>query len=230
MEACTPTMRVGRARRTLDALPHVRACDVATCRETQRLIYWRYGCEAPTLQSQGLWHGQQSPMTTPEIRLLTPQDTDAYVEIRREMLVDSPLSFVTAPEEFEANIDEVVGRFHKSEHPIAGAFVDGRLRATAGLYRSPRLKCRHRANIWGVYVGPELRGKGIGRQVIQLVIDTARAWQGVRVISLSYRDGAAGAGTLYESLGFKPWGVEPEAMWVDGAGHDEIYMQLTLTE
>ena len=34
---------------------------------------------------------------------------------------------------------------------------------------------------------------------------------------------------LYESLGFKTFGHEPDAMFVDGKFHDELHMRLSFT-
>lgn len=162
-------------------------------------------------------------------RLLGAGDIEAYVAIRREMLEDAPWSFLSSPEEFTGDTDEILARM-SGERAIAGALVGGRLRGVACVSRQSRVKVRHRASITGVYVGPEVRGRGVGRRVMELAIETARAWEGVEIVGLSVSAGAIAARRLYESLGFVAWGVEADAIRIDGVSRDEIHMQLRMGE
>ena len=98
--------------------------------------------------------------------------------------------------------------------------------AVAGVYRSPRIKTQHKANIWGVYVAPEARGRGLGRAVVQGAIDLARTWPGVHVVCLSCSERAAAALALYRSMGFVQWGLEPDAVRIDDESAAEVHMQL----
>ncbi|MCA9292611.1 MAG: GNAT family N-acetyltransferase [Phycisphaerales bacterium] len=167
-------------------------------------------------------------MTQP--RPLTPDDAPRYVALRLRMVTESPWSFLGTPGD-DAGLDEAImaQRLAEPENKIFAVEGDaGELIAAAGIYRSPRIKTQHKANIWGVYVAPEARGRGLGRAVMQSAIDAARTWPGVCVISLSVTERAPAAKALYESLGFKTWGVEPNATGLDGQYIDEIWMQLVL--
>jgi len=92
--------------------------------------------------------------------------------------------------------------------------------------RSP--KFAHRASIWGVFVEPAHRGKGLGQAVIAAAIDLARTWPGVDYIDLGASGAAPEAQRLYERLGFAAWGREPEATEIGGRRYDEIHMSLRL--
>ena len=61
------------------------------------------------------------------------------------------------------------------------------------------LECR-RATILNVYVYPEFRRKGVGRQLVQTAIEWCRQEKFARVYLHASKDGRH----LYESLGFEP--------------------------
>lgn len=143
-----------------------------------------------------------------------------------------PHAFASSPGEGKGeHPDEVVKYLSDANNAIAVVNhpdAPGELAAGAGIMRVPNLKLRHRANIWGVYCVPELRGTGLGRAVMLCAIEQARAWNGVEVIGLSVSARSPGALALYESLGFVRWGLEPDAMRIDGESFDEIFLSLRL--
>lgn len=148
------------------------------------------------------------------------------------MLHDVPQAFAASPGEGKAERPEEVVSYLSDPNNVI-AIVDhpdapNELAAAAGIMRVPNLKLRHRANIWGVYCVPELRGTGLGRAVMNRVIEQARAWDGVEVVGLSVSARSPGALALYESLGFERWGIEPDAMRIDGESFDEVFLQLRL--
>ena len=59
-------------------------------------------------------------------------------------------------------------------------------------------------------------------------IEVARRWEGVDYLDLGVSENAPAAQALYESLGFRAWGREPESLEVDGRRYDEIFMSLRL--
>src|SRR5690606_25761571 len=118
---------------------------------------------------------------------LTPEDAPAYVALRREMLADSPWAFAASPEE-DVALDPafVAMQVQEPGQAIIGAFDGGvALQAVAGVYRQRHPKMAHRAHIWGVYVTPGARGRGLGRQVMSLALEVARSWPGVTSAGLS---------------------------------------------
>ena len=162
------------------------------------------------------------------IRPLTIEDAEAYAALRREMLTDSPWSFVSSVED-DPRIEPGGARemLSKPEHAVIGAFERGSLLGTAGVLREPRAKRRHIALVWGVYVTPRARRRGLARGVVSGAIETARGW-GVEGVWLSASENAPSAIRLYESLGFKTWGVEPDGVRTGGRSYAEVHMRLNL--
>jgi ribosomal protein S18 acetylase RimI-like enzyme len=72
------------------------------------------------------------------------------------------------------------------------------------------------------------RGQGLGRLLMQAVIEHARAAHGIRQLNLTAYAANQAAVALYESLGFVVYGREPAAICVDGMLHDDVHMSLRL--
>ncbi len=185
----------------------------------------------------------------PTIRALTTGDTDTFIALRKEALADTPWAFCASPED-DRTADQIRASLADPESAaIIGAFDTaephaesdsksnaapttksdaGRLVAVAGLHRLPRAKEHHRAMIWGVYVTPKSRGKGLGRAVVSGAIAAAREWLGITSINLSCSENSPDARALYESLGFKSWGIEPDALRIDHHPYAEVHMTLAV--
>ncbi len=82
--------------------------------------------------------------------------------------------------------------------------------------------------IWGVYTSPSVRQRGIARAVLAACIDHAHTWPGVARINLSASNRSVAANHLYQSLGFTQWGIEPDAIRIDGESADEYHYSLAL--
>lgn len=172
-------------------------------------------------------------MVQPAVRPLAVDEAEAYARLRSVMLVDTPHAFASSPGEAKGEKAEGIIEYLADPHQ-AIAVVDhpdtpGELSASAGIMRRKHQKLRHRADIWGVYCVPELRGRGFGRAVMIHAIELARAWEGIEVIGLSVSARSPSAIALYESLGFQHWGIEPDALRIDGESFDEIHLTLRLS-
>ena len=105
---------------------------------------------------------------------------------------------------------------------------DGRLLGMTGIYsRADRPKLSHTAMIWGVYVRKEARGQKLGDTLVCACLDWARQ-KGIRVVKLGVACDNVSARTCYQRCGFVEYGVEPDAILVDGRYHDESLMYLRL--
>lgn len=166
---------------------------------------------------------------TYQIRALTPEDARLYAPLRRTMLIESPLAFSAAPGSDPSSDEAVVReRLALPERAIIGGFHVTELVAAAGLVRDLRPKMAHLCTVWGVWVAPAHRRRGLGEAVMGGVIAMARSWPGVRALCLSAGAGQGAAVRLYQRLGFVPWGLEPGVLMHDGKYHDELHMQLRL--
>ncbi len=164
------------------------------------------------------------------VRLLTADDAPAYRQLRLEALRLSPTAFGSSYEDELARDPAVtLERISPTENSrVFGAFRADRLVGTVGLRRQTGRKDRHKAFVWGVYVTPAERGLGIARRLMSVVIEQARGLAGLARVNIAVNAANEPARSLYESLGFEAYGLEPDALRVDGASIEELWMTLAL--
>jgi GNAT superfamily N-acetyltransferase len=166
-----------------------------------------------------------------EIRPLEVTDWEAFKEIRLQAISDSPSAvWPTLDEEAGRTSDEVQARIKMSATQVVfGAFRGNKLEGIAGLRREALAQVAHKAILWGVFVKPDLRKQGIARQLFERILCHARK-EGVLQIQLCVNAENAKAKSLYQSLGFKAYGLESRAMRVGDRFYDEEHMVLRLDE
>ena len=164
-----------------------------------------------------------------DVRRLGVEDADSFMSVRREALNADPLAFsASIDDDFALDADFVRRSLgNEREQAVFGYFEAGRLRGIVGLVRGSKLKQRHGAVIWGMYVGAGARRRGAGRALLSAAIAQARAW-GVEQIQLSVTDAAPQAKRIYEAAGFTSWGHQPRALGWQGRFVDESHMLLDL--
>jgi ribosomal protein S18 acetylase RimI-like enzyme len=109
-----------------------------------------------------------------------------------------------------------------------GAFDGANLVGIATLGRESKAKLLHKAHIWGMYVVPGARSKGVGQRLLMQAIELARTVAEIRQVNVSVNAANAPALRLYESVGFRPFGREIGSLWIDGKSYDELHMVLPL--
>lgn len=160
-----------------------------------------------------------------------PENAAPYWHLRLEALEQAPLAFgMSAEEHRQTTLEDAARRLEDTAEGnfVLGAFHDGQLRGMVGFVRHQRLKMRHGGSIYGMYVAPELRGQGAGRQLMQELIGRARDRPGLDRLTLSVTTGQTAARQLYASLGFEVFGLERDALRVEGRSVDEEHMVLAL--
>jgi len=166
-----------------------------------------------------------------EVRLLTPDDAEAFWHLRLEALRNDPASFADSTEEHLATTVETARERLRKGDPacnfVIGAFEDGKLIGTAGFFRRPNNKERHKGHIWGVYVRPESRGKGIASALMKEIVRRAREINGIEQITL-VASAKLPAQRLYKALGFESYGVEPHSFKIGDQYIDDVLMVLWL--
>lgn len=165
-----------------------------------------------------------------EIRPLTREDAPAWRVLRLEALTHHPEAFGSSHEEFsQLSADEVAERIPLAggDDVLFGVFVGRDLCGCAGFVREKSLKGRHKGLMYGVYLRPLLRGRGVGEALVDLVI--AQAARHVEVLTCSVNPENRGARSLYLSRGFTVYGREPRALRTGGRDHDEELLALILS-
>lgn len=93
-----------------------------------------------------------------------------------------------------------------------------------GLRREARLTVHHKASLWGLYIAPQARRKGIGTQLVEALLQEAQAMPGLEMIRLVVPTGNSPAITLFQKQGFQVYAVEPQARFRNGAYHEEAFL------
>jgi RimJ/RimL family protein N-acetyltransferase len=171
-------------------------------------------------------------MTEPLIRILASRDAADFQALRLQGLQESPAAFSSSYEE-ECNLGlaDVGARLDAREHgAVFGAYIDARLVGLMGVRRERHRKLAHRALLWGVYVAPQGRQHGLGQALGAAALAFAREKLNARQVILGVGAANARARALYEKLGFKQFGYEPDYIFLDGEYHDEIHMIRFLVE
>lgn len=159
------------------------------------------------------------------IRRLNPKDAELYRAIRLEALQMTPEAFGSSYEEEKSYPLELYeGRFQEEYSATFGAFLEEQLCGVVTLVREQRNKLKHRANIYGVYVSSEKRGRGIAKKLMLEAIREAEDMGGVEQIHLSVVTSNEAAGKLYRSLGFEAYGVQKKALKINDSYYDEELM------
>ena len=172
-------------------------------------------------------------MSHPEVRVLGPDDAQAYQALRLRGLREHPDAFTSSAEQVADQAlawaqQRLVPDAPRPDDFFLGAFVDTALVGIVGLEGRYRPKERHNATLVGMYVPLERAGAGVGRVLVQALVARARAIPQLLQIDLTVTAGNRHAQALYEDAGFVVVGLSPRAIQVDGVYHDKVRMQLQL--
>jgi RimJ/RimL family protein N-acetyltransferase len=99
----------------------------------------------------------------------------------------------------------------------------GELIGMTALVRNDLAKTRHAGSIFGVYTRADWRGTGVADALLEACVSYA-GMLGLRLVRLGVVTSNTSAIRLYQRCGFQVYGVEPEALYVNGIYYDELLM------
>lgn len=164
-----------------------------------------------------------------EIIELNSLHAEAYQHLRLEGLKKHPENFgASYDEELHYTIDDYSERITAHQSNVFGAFNNEKLIGIVTLFKESKLKMKHKAFIFGMYVTEESRGLGAARKLMEAALNKARAQPEIEQVYLTVMSANHPAKKLYLSLGFEPYAKEPHALKIGTYYYDEEHMLLML--
>src|SRR5579864_1855978 len=192
---------------------------------------WWENAAAFGIMVSRVWRSMNPKESKAEIRVLDGNHAETWWRLRLERLEQEPEAFgQSAAEHCAMAVEEVARRLNAAsvENYVLGALIGSELAGTVGFVREKGEKGRHKGTVWGMFVVPAHRGKGVGRELMSELLRRARALPDLEMLMLRVSETQSAATALYESLGFKAFGREPGALKVSGRSIDELHMALRL--
>jgi ribosomal protein S18 acetylase RimI-like enzyme len=171
----------------------------------------------------------------PEIELRWPTEaashlrTEIHTVVHDVVAAGGAIGYHEPPtrERISLWLDGVLKQVRDNDAAFTTATVDGTVRAIGLWRRGSTAVFQHRAEIQQIMAHPSARGLGLGKRVVQGLIDHARE-AGLEILTLGVRGNNHGAIELYESLGFQECGRMPNAIAVGDERWDDVWMYLPL--
>jgi ribosomal protein S18 acetylase RimI-like enzyme len=160
-----------------------------------------------------------------EIASLPPERWKESRDIRLASLRLEPTAFGSSYEE-EVSFDEI--EWKRRTANALFALEDGKPVGTITCIFGNHLKTRHVAHIHGVFVDPSCRGRGIGKKMLEAVLDQVEKKGNVVKVQLTVNSNRLAALSLYQSLGFVTVGQLKKELKVGEEYQDELIMEKML--
>ena len=160
------------------------------------------------------------------IRALGSEDAHTFQELRLFALKECPSAFGSSYEEECDRSPQQIATFLEGspERTFFGCIDGDKLAGVCGVGREQGSKERHIAFVRSMYVAPEARGNGIGKELLLAALAKAAEWSGIEQVSLAVTATNEAAVKLYRSCGFEEVGRMPRALKVHTKYYDEITM------
>jgi L-amino acid N-acyltransferase YncA len=166
---------------------------------------------------------------SPRIRHATPGDASEIATIYNEAIEERSSTFET-----EFRSEDERRRWlsqHNAKHPalVAESDHDGKLVAWAALSPYRDRACYTGIGEFSIYVSKAFRGKGIGRVLLNKLIDEAR-WLGYwKVVSRIFVSNSASR-ELCRRCGFREVGIYEKHGKIDGKWVDTVIVERLISE
>ena len=157
-----------------------------------------------------------------EVRKLSQDRWKDYRALRLEALGTDPSAFGSSVDE-EKSLPEEEWR-RRIESVLFAMSGDEPVGLISYVF-SRRVKTRHVASIFGVYVRPEHRGKGLGRALLNSALAEIRKKRTIVKVQLSVNPSFRPAVRLYRKAGFTVTGRSRNELKVEGKFYDLLSME-----
>lgn len=167
------------------------------------------------------------------VRKLQNHEWQKFKHIRLEALDDSPTAFGQSAEDESKKTDEQWEsgvKFTNENPPSLALFAEigEEIIGMVGSFTKDREKMKHIANVWGMYVNSEYRGQGIGRKLLESLIEELKNHSQIKKIRIGVVSSNTLAAELYKRLGFEVVGEFKKELFVDSKYYDELLLEMYL--
>jgi ribosomal protein S18 acetylase RimI-like enzyme len=138
-----------------------------------------------------------------DIRFITPDSPAEFEELRiifREYADD--LGVDLCFQGFEAELSQLPGDYEQPRGALLMALVDGKLAGCCALRPLDSADYPNACEMKRLYVRPNFRGRGLGRQLVERILDCARQ-AAYDCLLLDTLDDMESARALYQDLNFE---------------------------
>ena len=142
------------------------------------------------------------------IIVLPPERWREAKQLRLEALRREPTAFASSYEDELAFSDDVwqsrlAAAMERAGNMTYFAKHEGALVGMAGATWSPRAKVRHVATVYGVYVSPDMRGRGIASDLMHTLLDELQSMPQIEKVSLTVNSESAAATGDVPAIGIR---------------------------
>jgi L-amino acid N-acyltransferase YncA len=161
------------------------------------------------------------------IRYVTPGDAEAIAAIYAPYILETPISFETAPPDGAAMRKRI--EHHTETHPWLVYVLDGRVAGYAYAGRHHERAAYDWSCEVSVYVDRALHRRGIGRALYTALLGSLRKLGYYPAIAGVTEPNEASTG-LHEAMGFRRAGVNRNVGFKDGRWWDVACLEVSLQE
>ena len=166
------------------------------------------------------------------IRKLTRQDAKEYKKLRLLALTTDPdvyfASFADEERRDESSMGSEIAA-HTDPFGYFGWFdSNNALQAYVQISPAYFAKTKHTGDMYNLYVHPDLRGQGVARELLSILLSKIRQEKKLEILYLSVMQSNETAIALYAALGFEQIGVKKKAVKLSDRYENEVLMQIEL--
>jgi RimJ/RimL family protein N-acetyltransferase len=161
-----------------------------------------------------------------KIRTLEKTDAKEFQRLRLFALQNNSTSFGSS---FEEEVKKSLEQFEafiepKSERVFWGAFENDRLIGMVGLGREDGVKTEHKGFIRSMFVDPSARKLGVASDLLNTAINHSEEQMRLEQLTLAVNSTNIEAINLYKKFRFVEYGIEPNALKIEGRYFAEMLM------
>jgi ribosomal protein S18 acetylase RimI-like enzyme len=148
-----------------------------------------------------------------------------FRDLRLDALISDPIAFGSSYEEEAIMTEDEWKRRIKN---VLFAMINDKLVGMIVFIFNNKIKTKHVANLYGVYVKKEYRRQGIGMNLLESALKVIELNGNISKIRLSVNPEQRAAVKLYEKYGFETVGKLLREYNIDNKFYDELIMEKLL--